>query len=145
MVPVSRQCWLVKQEPGEYPWSRLLAEGVTAWTGVRNFQARNHLRSMKLGDLVFFYHSGVEKAVVGLTRVARTARPDPTASEGDWSAVDLKAVRSLDQPVSLATMKADPMLGSLPLVRQSRLSVCPVTAVQSRRLFKLAKTQPPRR
>lgn len=138
------QYWLVKQEPGEYPWSRFVEEGGTAWTGVRNFQARNHLRSMRRGDLVLYYHSGDERAIVGMARVRREAYPDPTAREGDWVAVDLEPVQSLGQPVSLAAIKSDPALCDMALVRQSRLSVMPVSEAQWQRILQLGQTPLPK-
>lgn len=131
------QHWLVKQEPETYSWTRFVRDGGTSWTGVRNFQARNHLRSMRLGDLVLFYHSVSEKQVVGIARVARTAYADPTAGEGDWSCVDLQPVEPLANPVSLAIIKADRALRELPLIRNSRLSVVPVSAAQFNRLLAL--------
>jgi predicted RNA-binding protein with PUA-like domain len=137
---VSGNYWLVKQEPTDYPWSKFAREGTTSWTGIRNFQARNHLRSMALGDGVLFYHSGTERAVVGLARVSRTSYPDPSAREGDWSAVDLEAVCPLAEPVSLARLKSDALLRDLPLVRQSRLSVSPMSEPQFRRLVALSRT-----
>lgn len=115
--------WLVKQEPSSYSWSDFAAEGKTAWTGVRNYTARNNLRKMKSGDEVLFYHSGEEKAVVGIARVTRPAYPDTTAKEGDWSAVDLTPIKPLLQPVTLRQIKNEPRLKDIPLVRQSRLSV----------------------
>ncbi len=131
--------WLVKQEPADYPWTRFVSEGGTAWTGVRNFQARNHLRAMQPGDRVLYYHSGEERAVVGVAEVVRAAYPDPTAAEGDWSAVDLKPVRPLPAPVSLAAIKNAPALQQLPLLRQSRLSVMPLSATEFKRLLTLAE------
>jgi predicted RNA-binding protein with PUA-like domain len=133
--------WLVKQEPDGYAWDNFLAEGGTAWTGIRNFQARNHLRSMKTGDLVLFYHSGNSKEVVGLARVAKEAYPDPTAAAGEWSAVDLVPVQPLSRAVGLAEIKADAILEEAALVRQSRLSVTPLTQPQFRRFLKLAATR----
>lgn len=133
--------WLVKSEPEAYAWATLVQDGKTAWTGVRSFAARIHLRAMVTGDLVYFYHSVSEKQVVGLARVTRAAYPDPTATEGDWSAVDLVPVKVLVQPVSLATIKADRVLQELPLVRQSRLSVTPLTGPQFKRLLALAETK----
>jgi predicted RNA-binding protein with PUA-like domain len=132
--------WLVKQEPGDYPWSRFVQEGGTAWTGVRNFQARNHLRAMRRGDWVLFYHSGQSREVVGLARVAVEAYPDPTAAEGDWSCVDLEPVRTLAQRLPLALIKTDPLLKTLPLVRQSRLSVSPLDRNQFDRVLELGAT-----
>lgn len=137
------QYWLVKQEPEAYAWSALVKDGGTAWTGVRNFQARNNLRAMKKGDLVFYYHSVSDKQVVGLARVSREAYPDPTAREGDWSCVDLAPVKPLAAPVSLETIKADKALMEMPLVRQGRLSVQPVTKAQFQRVLKLGETTEP--
>ncbi|MGD0351456.1 MAG: EVE domain-containing protein [Verrucomicrobiota bacterium] len=133
--------WLVKSEPEAYSWSDCLKDGETAWTGVRSFPARKNLRAMKAGDQVFFYHSGDEKSVVGLARVVREFYPDPTADEGDWSAVDLAPVKTLARPVTLAVIKTDKILKSMALVRQSRLSVMPVTAGQFTRLLELAETK----
>jgi predicted RNA-binding protein with PUA-like domain len=130
--------WLVKSEPEAYSWSQLLKDKQTAWTGVRNFQARNNLRAMKKGDAVFFYHSVTDKQVVGLARVAKEFYPDATAKEGDWSCVDLVPEKSLAQPVTLETIKTDKILSTLPLVKQSRLSVTPLTKAQAERLLKLA-------
>ncbi len=134
--------WLVKQEPSDYSWDDFVRDGSTAWTGIRNFTARIHLRAMKQHDEVFFYHSGDEKCVVGLARVKRAAYPDPTATAGDWSAVDLSAVKPLASAVTLATIKADPVLKEMPLVKISRLSVSPVSEAQAKRLLELAKTRP---
>jgi len=118
--------WLVKQEPSSYSWSDFVADRETSWTGVRNFAARNNLRKMRKADSVLFYHSGEEKAVVGIAKVVRTAYPDKTAKEGDWSTVDLVAVKPLPQPVTLREIKGNSRLRGIPLVRQSRLSVMPL-------------------
>lgn len=118
--------WLVKQEPEHYSWDDLVRDGKTQWSGVRNFQARNNLRQMQLGDEVLFYHSGKEKSVVGIARVVKVAYPDPTADDPSWIAVDIAPVKRLPKPVSLAEIKADSRLRDLLLVRQSRLSVMPV-------------------
>jgi predicted RNA-binding protein with PUA-like domain len=118
--------WLVKQEPEDYSWKNLIRDRKTQWTGVRNFQARNNLRQMKVGDVVLFYHSGKEKSVVGIAEVAKTAYPDPTADDPSWIAVDIKPVKALQQPVSLADIRANRKLSNLLLVRQSRLSVMPI-------------------
>src|SRR3977135_2645252 len=112
--------WMVKQEPEAYSWSTFVKDGKTAWTGVRNFQARNNLRAMKKGDLVFFYHSVSEKQVVGVARVAKESYPDPSATEGDWVAVGLAPAKPLRKPVSLEAIKADKVLHEMPLVKQSR-------------------------
>jgi predicted RNA-binding protein with PUA-like domain len=133
--------WLVKSEPETYPWLQLVKEGKTAWTGVRNFAARLHLRGMVKGDLVFFYHSGDAKEVVGLAKVARAAYPDPTAKEGDWSCVDLAPVKALTRSVSLAAIKADKILNEMALVKITRLSVLPVEEKQFNRLLELAGTK----
>jgi len=133
--------WLVKQEPEDYSWSDFLKDGKAAWTGVRSFAARKNLRSMKSGELVFFYHSGEEKSVVGLARVAREAYPDPTAGEEDWSAVDLVPVKDLEEPVSLSQIKADNILREMMLVRQTRLSVSSLTNGQFKRLLALSATK----
>jgi len=138
---MARNYWLVKQEPEAYSWTAFARDGKTAWTGVRNFQARNNLRAMKKGDPVLYYHTGDEKQVVGLARVERAGYPDPTATEGDWVAVDLAAVKPLTRPVSLAEVKADKVLKDIPLVRNSRLSVSPLDETQFKRLLKLAETR----
>ena len=131
--------WLVKQEPEAYSWETFLKDKRTAWTGVRNFQARNNLKAMRKGDLVLFYHSVSEKRIVGLARVERESYPDPTAEagEGDWVAVDLVPVKSLTAPVSLEQIKSDKSLKEMKLVRQSRLSVTPVTDEQFAQILEL--------
>jgi predicted RNA-binding protein with PUA-like domain len=129
--------WLVKQEPTAYSWSDFIKDGKTAWTGVRNFQARNNLRAMKAGERVLFYHSVVDPSVVGIATVTREAYSDPTATEGEWSCVDLAPLKPLASPVSLAEIKADPALAEISLVKQSRLSVMPVTAKEFQRILKL--------
>lgn len=133
--------WLVKQEPEDYSWSDLLKDGRTAWTGVRSFAGRKNLRSMKLNDPVFFYHSGESKSVVGLARVTREGYPDPTAGEEDWTAVDLVPIKALVKPVTLSQIKADSVLMEMVLVKQSRLSVSPVTDGQFKRLLVLSATK----
>lgn len=129
--------WLVKQEPSAYSWDDFVRDKKTAWTGVRNFQARANLAAMKKGDGVLFYHSVTGKAVVGLAEVVKTAYPDPTAEEGDWICVDLKPVKPLPEPVTLETIKQTEALAQMALVRQSRLSVMPVTEPQARLILKL--------
>lgn len=134
-----KQWWLVKSEPESYSFAQLQKDGSTAWTGVRNFQARNNLRAMRKGDLVLFYHSVSDKQVVGLASVGKEAYPDATATEGDWSCVDLEPVRPLVKPVSLETLKTDAVTQDLLLIRQSRLSVTPVTKEQFDRIVALGK------
>ena len=126
--------WLVKQEPSSYSWSDFVADRETSWTGVRNFTARNNLRKMQKGDEVLFYHSGDEKAVVGIAKVKRPAYPDSTAKEGDWSTVDLAAVRPLSRPVTLREIKANSRLKGIPLVRLPRLSVMPLEKSEFRHI-----------
>lgn len=133
--------FLAKSEPDVYAFQRLEKDGKTAWDGVRNFEARNNLRKMKRGDWVLFYHSGDEKAVVGLAKVSREAYPDPTAKEGDWSAVELEPVKPFSEAVTLAQMKADSSLEGLALLKKSRLSVSPVSAPHFARILKLGKTK----
>ncbi|MDD5260738.1 MAG: EVE domain-containing protein [Methylacidiphilales bacterium] len=137
---MSQSHWLVKQEPETYPFDQLLRDQKTRWDGVRNFQARNNLRSMKKGDLVLYYHSGEERAVVGLCEVITEAYPDPTATEGDWSAVDLKPLKKLPRSVPLANIKSKKALANMALVRQSRLSVMTVTAAEFSEILSLSGT-----
>ncbi|MBR9972396.1 EVE domain-containing protein [Magnetospirillum sulfuroxidans] len=118
--------WLVKSEPGAWSWDDQVRDGVTAWTGVRNYQASNFLKAMKVGDRCFFYHSVNEKRIVGIVEVVREAYPDPTSDDPRWVCPDLKAVAPVPHPVALADIKADPRLADMALIRQSRLSVMPV-------------------
>jgi len=118
--------WLVKQEPESYSFADFQKEGKTDWTGVRNYTARNNLKEMKVGDNVFYYHSGEERAVVGQAKVTKASFPDPTAKEGPWVAVELEAGKPLKKPVTLAAIKANPKLSEMKLVKLSRLSVSPV-------------------
>lgn len=134
---MTTQYWLVKQEPDDFSWADLVRDGRTAWTGVRNYAARNHLRAMAKGDAVLFYHSGDTKCVVGLAQVVRTNYPDPTADEDGWVAVDLAPVKPVPRPIPLAVIKADPAFKDFALVRQSRLSVLPVSPAEFARLRKL--------
>jgi predicted RNA-binding protein with PUA-like domain len=123
--------WLVKSEPDAFSWAQQVERGVEPWTGVRNHTAKLNLRAMRKGDRAFFYHSNIGKEIVGIVEVVRAAYPDPTAEDGaDWSAVDVRAVGPLKQPVTLAAIKADPALAEMALLRQSRLSVSPVTPAE---------------
>jgi len=126
-TPKASGLWMVKQEPETYSWDDFVRDGKTDWTGVRNFQARNNLRNMKLGDRVLFYHSGTGKCVVGIAEVAKAAYPDPTANDPQWVAVDLKPIKALKGEVPLAAIRYNPKLSNLPLIRQSQLSVMPLT------------------
>ena len=133
--------WLAKSEPEAYAWAQLVKDGRTAWTGVRNFQARNNLRAMKKGDAVFFYHSVTDKQIVGVARVDKEAYADPTAKEGDWSCVDLVPVKQLVSPVTLQQIKSDPRLADMPLLKQSRISVTSMNETHFKRLMELAQTK----
>ena len=135
------QHWLVKQEPEKYPWTQFVKDKGTYWDGVRNYQARNNLRAMKKGDLVMYYHSVSEKAVVGVAKVTGEAYPDPTAKEGDWSVVDLKPLKAMVEPVTLERIKADAKLTEIALIKQSRLSVMPLRTSEFRRVLQLGKTK----
>src|SRR5262245_17163196 len=119
--------WMVKQEPETYSWDDFVRDGKTDWTGVRNFQARNNLRQMQVGDRVLFYHSGTGKCVVGIAEVARAAYADPTADDPQWVAVDLKPAKPLKESVPLAAIRYNQKLANLPLIRQSQLSVMSLT------------------
>lgn len=118
---------MVKQEPETYSWDDFVRDGRTDWSGVRNFQARNNLRQMQVGDRVLFYHSGTGKCVVGIAEVAKAAYADPTADDPQWVAVDLKPIKPLKAEVPLAAIRYNPKLANLPLIRQSQLSVMPLT------------------
>lgn len=130
---------MVKQEPDDYSWQDLSKDGKTDWTGVRNFQARNNLRAMKKGNAVLYYHTGSEKQVVGIAEVTKEFFPDPTAKEGDWSAVEIKPVKSLKNPVTLAAIKENQNLQSIALIRQGRLSVLPLTKEEFDEVVKMGR------
>ena len=123
-------CWLVKQEPTKYAFAQLVKDKRTTWDGVRNYQARNNLQAMKKGDRVLYYHSTVGQEVVGICAVAREAYPDPTTDDARWVAVDLTPVKGLKKPVSLERIKAEPALAGIALLRQSRLSVMPLSKAE---------------
>jgi predicted RNA-binding protein with PUA-like domain len=129
--------WLVKQEPEKYSFDDLIKDGATDWTGVRNFQARNNLRAMQLGDRVLFYHSVSEKSVVGIAEVSREEYPDPTDEK--WIAVELKPLEKLTNPVSLEKIKAEKTLENLALIKQSRLSVMPLTGSEYEKILEFAR------
>jgi predicted RNA-binding protein with PUA-like domain len=128
--------WLMKSEPASYSWDDLVRDGGTEWDGVRNNAARLHLRAMQTGDEAFFYHSMSDKAVVGIMRVTRAARPDPKAPE--WVTVRVEPLRPLAHPVTLAAIKAEPSLAAMELIRQSRLSVAPVRDEEWRKVLEMA-------
>ena len=130
--------WLLKSEPFKYSWDRMVADGTTHWDGVRNHQAANNLKAMKVGDQAFFYHSNEGLEVVGIVEIAREYYPDPSDPAGRFGMVDVRAVMPVTSPVTLKTMKADPLLQGMALVRQSRLSVCPVSDDEWARVCELA-------
>lgn len=130
--------WLLKSEPSAYSWDQLVKDGRTHWNGVRNFQAANNLKAMKVGDRAFFYHSGEGPAIVGMAEIVKEAYPDPSDKEGRFVMVDVKPVAPVKTPVTLAAIKAEKKLADFALVRQGRLSVVPVTAEEWRLLCKMA-------
>lgn len=134
--------WLVKSEPDVFSWDDQMRAGIEPWTGVRNHAAKNHLKAMRRGDRVFFYHSNIGREIVGIVEVVREAYPDPTAEGGGWVAVDVKAVMPLPRPVPLAAIKADPRLADLALVRQARLSVMPVAPHHAALLLEMGGLAP---
>jgi len=133
---MTTQYWLVKSEPETYSWADLVRDRRTDWTGVRNYAARLHLKTMRPGDAVLFYHSGEAKSIVGLAKVTKPYFPDPTADEEGWVAVELAPVKPFPSPVTLAQIKADATLKAMELVRQSRLSVSPVRPAEFARILK---------
>lgn len=140
---MARSYWLMKSEPFKYSWDELVKDGRTYWDGVRNYEARNNLAAMRLGDLSLYYHSNEGKEVVGIAEVVREAYPDPTSEDPRWVVVDVVPVVPFNKPVSLATIKADPALPEIALVRRGRLSVVPLTAPEFRHVAKLGKTKVP--
>ena len=131
------QYWLVKSEPVKYSWEKFNKDGRTFWDGVRNYQARNNLREMKEGELVLFYHSNEGKEVVGIAKVVKEAYQDPTTTDPNWVVVDLSPVETLKKPVTLETIKADPMLANIHLVKQGRLSVMSLKHEEFDRIIEL--------
>ncbi len=139
---MARAHWLEKSEPSTSGWDQLVKEKRTLWTGVRNFTARNHLAEMKTGDLVFFYHSGEGKEIVGVAEVKAKAKPDPTAKAGEnWVAPELAPVKPFATPVTLAAVKADASLRDIALVKLSRLSVMPIPKPAFDKILALGKTK----
>ncbi len=128
--PKTPSRWLIKSEPSAWSWGDQVKKGVEAWTGVRNYQASNNLKAMRLGDTCFFYHSVEERRIVGIVEVARESFPDPTEPTSRWVAVDVKTLHPVQRPVTLAEIKAEPRLADIALIRQSRLSVVPLTEDQ---------------
>lgn len=135
--------WLVKQEPSKYNWEQFVQDRETYWDGVRNYQARNNLRAMKIGDLVLFYHSVTGKEIKGIAKVSREAYPDPTTEDPRWVVVNLKLAVPMKNPVTLEDIKGHPALQSIALVKQSRLSVLPVTKKEFQIILKMGNTPMP--
>ena len=133
--------WLVKSEPFVYSFDELIRDGVTDWSGVRNYAARNNLRAMQMDDLVMYYHSREGLEVVGVAKVVREHYPDPTAEKGDWSCVDIAPVKKLDKPVTLKAIKEEPELGNIGLVRIGRLSVMPLEKAEFDKILKMGDTR----
>ncbi len=131
-------CWLIKSEPGTWSWDQHVKKAVDAWTGVRNHQAKAHLKAMKKGEHAFFYHSGEGKEIVGVSEVVREAYPDPTDKTGAFVCVDFKAVEPMKTPVTLRAIKAENKLAAMVLVKNSRLSVQPVSAEEWKSVRKMA-------
>jgi len=133
--------WLIKSEPNKYSFSQLVKDKQTQWDGVRNFEARNNLRAMKVGDLLLFYHSNIGKEIVGIARVTKSASPDQTAKGEDWSVVGVAPVTPLTRAITLETIKKTQALKEMVLLRRSRLSVSPVTAAEFKKILELSETK----
>jgi predicted RNA-binding protein with PUA-like domain len=130
--------WLMKSDADTYPWSKLLAEKRAMWDGVRNYLARNNMKAMKLGDVILFYESGKDKKIVGECRLVKVFYPDPTTEDKQWVVVDVESVRALKNPVSLETVKNDPLLKDMLLLKQQRLSVMPVSKEHYERIIEIS-------
>lgn len=130
--------WLIKSEPSVYAWSQFLKDKKTHWNGVRNYQAANNMKAMKKGDLAFFYHSNEGKEIIGIAEIIKEAYPDPSDETGKFVMVDVKPTETLNTPVTLATIKSDPALKDMALIKQSRLSVCPVTKAEWAHIIKIS-------
>lgn len=139
-LAIHYRCFVVKSEPSVYSFDQLVADGSTRWDGVRNYEARNTMRAMKKDDTLLFYHSNEGLAIVGIAKVVKEAYPDPMTDE-DWSAIDIAPVKRLEKPVSLSTMKSDPILSNMALVKRSRISVTPVTDTELAAVLTLARTK----
>jgi predicted RNA-binding protein with PUA-like domain len=134
--------WLVKTEPETFSWDKLEKEGTSMWDGVRNYQARNNLRRMLLKDVVLFYHSGKNPGIIGLAEVVKEHYPDPTAVEGDWSAIDIRPLRKFKRFISLPEIKTVPSLQNMVLLRNTRLSVQPLNSEEFHQILKLEELEP---
>lgn len=134
--------WLMKSEPDAYGWDDLVAEGEGTWDGVRNYRARNNLQAMAVGDKAFFYHSNIGKEIVGVVEISAASFPDPSDDTGKWVSVKVKPLEKLERGVTLAEIKANPKLGEMELVKQSRLSVCEIRPAEWRIVFDMAAKPP---
>lgn len=132
--------WLVKSDPDTYSWSDMEKEISTPWDGVRNYQARNNLKLMKIGDMVMFYHSQKDKCIIGLTKVTKEYFQDPTTKDDRWCAVQLDVIEKLNYPVELSKIKANKNLQNIALIKQSRLSVMPLKKLEFSRLLEISKS-----
>ncbi len=137
--------WLMKSEPFKYAWDDLVRDGSTYWDGVRNYEARNNLAAMKKGDLALYYHSNEGKEVVGVVEIVKESYPDPTTDDERWVVVEIAPRVAFREPVSLGTIKADPKLSEIQLVRRGRLSVVPLSAAEFKHILALGKTALPAR
>jgi predicted RNA-binding protein with PUA-like domain len=137
------QYWLIKSEPSVYPFSQLQSEKQTLWEGVRNYQARNFMRAMEVGDLALYYHSNEGKAIVGLAKISARAIADPSAPDKDWSAVEVEALAEMPNPISLKQLREDPELQNLNIFRQLQLSIVEVSADHFNRILRLAAYEGP--
>lgn len=140
---MARGYWLMKSEPFKYAWDELVKDGKTYWDGVRNYEARNNMAAMKLGDLAFYYHSNEGKEIVGIAEIVGESYPDPTTEDDRWCVVDVAPVVPFTRAVTLAEIKADPKLTEIALIRRGRLSVVPITPEEFRYVAKLGKTKVP--
>ena len=140
---MARAYWLMKSEPFKYSWDELVKDGRTYWDGVRNYEARNNMAAMKKGDLAFYYHSNEGKEIVGIAEIVGEAYQDPTTDDGRWVVVDVAPVVPFSEPVTLATIKADPNLEEIALIRRGRLSVVSITPEEFRYVAKLGRTKVP--
>lgn len=131
--------WLIKSEPNEYSWNDLVKDKKTIWHGIRNYTARNNLKSMELGDQLFFYHSNIGKEIVGIAEIIKTAYQDPTTEDERWFSVDIAPVKALNKPVLLEYIKTDPKLAEMKLLKLSRLSVSPVTKAEFERIMEVSE------
>jgi predicted RNA-binding protein with PUA-like domain len=133
------QYWLMKSEPDVFSYDDLIAKGQEHWDGVRNYTARNNMRAMKVGDKALFYHSNIDKAVVGIMKIIKTAYQDPTTNETQWVCVDVAPFKKLKNPVGLADIKANPKLQEIKMIKQSRLSIIDLTKTEFEEILNMSK------